>query len=190
MLNPYTQCTPVTFWHFGFSFFRDEKHRDMLTEREQQEIEDELKHLPTRQSGSIDALKIVQKHRGWVSDEALDDLSPVLGMSRAELDQVATFYNLIFRQPVGRHVIMVCDSVSCWVMGEERIMGMLQRKLGIKPGQTTPDGEFTLLPTVCLGHCEQAPVLMLDGEIIGNLTEEKLESLIAKERKSENAKGI
>ena len=156
----------------------------MLTDHERTEIEDILSHAETRQSASIDALKIVQKHRGWVSDEALDDLSPVLGLSQAELDSIATFYNLIFRKPVGRHVILVCDGVSCWIMGEERLMGHLQRRLGIQPGETTEDGMFTLLPTVCLGHCEQAPAMMLDGEIIGNLTEEKIERILAEKRKS------
>lgn len=136
-------------------------------------------HLPTRESGCIAALKIVQKYRGWVSDDALGDLSPVLGMSHAEIDSVATFYNLIFRRPVGRHVILVCDSVSCWIMGEQRLMDHLKIKLGICPGETTSDGEFTLLPTVCLGHCEQAPVMMLDGEIIGNLTDEKIDQVLA-----------
>ena len=157
----------------------------MLTEHERTEIEDILSHAETRQSGSIDALKIVQRHRGWVSDEALDDLSRVLGLSRADLDNVATFYNLIFRKPVGKHVILVCDSVSCWIMGEERVMDHLQRKLGIQPGGTTEDGMFTLLPTVCLGHCEQAPVMMLDGEIIGSLTDEKIDRILAEKRESQ-----
>ena len=150
----------------------------MLSELELRDIEHELEHLPTRQSGCIDALKIVQKHRGWVSDEALGDLAVLLGMSRADLDGVATFYNLIFRRPVGKHVIFVCDSVSCWLTGEERVVDYLQRKLGIQLGETTADTLFTLLPTVCLGHCEVAPVMMLDGEIIGNLTEEKIDQAL------------
>lgn len=154
----------------------------MLTNTERQQIEEQLTHVPTRQSGCIEAMKIVQQHRGWVSDEALEDLAPVLGMSKAALDSVATFYNLIFRRPVGNHVILVCDSVSCWVMGEERLMDHLQRKLGIRSGETTPDGEFTLLPTVCLGHCDLAPVMMLDGEIVGNLTGEKIDQLLAEAR--------
>ena len=150
-----------------------------LTEQEIQDIEGELRHLPTRQAACIDALWVLQKSRGWISDELLDDLSLLLDMSRADIDSVATFYNLIFRKPVGKHVIMVCDSVSCWIMDEECINDCLQRKLGIQPGETTADGMFTLLPTVCLGHCEQAPVMMLDGEIIGNLTEEKIDRLLA-----------
>lgn len=151
----------------------------MLSEREIADIEEELSHLPTRRSGCIDALKVVQRHRGWVSDEALDDLAPVLEMTPAEIDSVATFYNLIFRRPVGKHVIFVCDSVSCWLTGQETVLACLQRKLGIQPGETTPDGKFTLLPTVCLGHCEQGPVMMLDGVIIGNLTEERIEEALA-----------
>lgn len=151
----------------------------MLSKQELQEIERALEHLPNRESGCVEALKVVQQHRGWVSDEALQDLSPVLGMSVAQIDSVATFYNLIFRMPVGKHVILVCDSVSCWITGEERLMDYLERKLAIKLGQTTPDGMFTLLPTVCLGHCELAPVMMLDGKIIGNLTEEKIDNILA-----------
>jgi len=154
----------------------------MLSEEERLEIERELENLPTRRAGSIDALKIVQKHRRYVSDEALKDLAPILGMTPAELDSVATFYNLIFRKPVGRHVIMVCDSISCFLTGQERVMDYLKQKLGIEPGQTTADGLFTLLPTVCLGHCEQAPVMMLDGEIVGNLTEERIDRALAKAR--------
>lgn len=158
----------------------------MLSQQERDEIERALAELPNRQSGCIDALKVVQYYRRWVSDEAINDLAPVLGMSAAEVDSVATFYNLIYRQPVGEHVIHVCDSVSCWIMGEERILDHLQKKLGIQPGETTADGMFTLLPNACLGHCELAPVMMLDGEIIGNLTDEKLDQALADAaRKSE-----
>lgn len=151
----------------------------MLSETEKREIEEELKHSPTARSVCIDAMKVVQRHRGWVSDEALDDLSDLLGLSCAELDNIATFYNLIFREPVGEHVILVCDSISCWLTGGETVMATLQRKLGIRPGETTGDGKFTLLPTVCLGHCELAPVMMLDGEIMGNLTDEKIDQALA-----------
>jgi NADH-quinone oxidoreductase subunit E len=151
----------------------------MLTELERTEIEQEIAHLPERQSACIDALRIVRKHRGWVSDEVIDDLAPVLGMSRAEVDSVATFYNLIFRKPVGKHVIMVCDSVSCWVCGEEKVLAYLESRLGIKLGETTPDGLITLLPTVCIGHCEQAPVMMVDEQVTGNLTEERIDRVIS-----------
>ena len=126
----------------------------MLTTEEQKEIEAEMTHYPVKESVCIDALKIVQRHRGWVSDDTLQDVAQFLQMSVDQLDSVATFYNLIFRKPVGRHVIFYCDSVSCWLLGCNRLRDDLSDKLGIRPGQTTPDGKFTLLPIVCLGACD------------------------------------
>ena len=82
----------------------------MLTQEEKKEIDEELKLFPFKKAASIEALKIVQHHRGWVSDECIDDLSEYLEMSSEELDNIATFYNLVFRKPVGRHTILICDS--------------------------------------------------------------------------------
>jgi NADH-quinone oxidoreductase subunit E len=141
----------------------------MLTAEERSEIEAEFARYPNRQAVSIDALKIVQRHRGWVSDESLRDVAEFLDMSPAELDGVATFYNLIFRRPVGRHVILLCDSVSCWIMGYERLKADLTARLGIGFGQSTSDGRFTLLPIVCLGACDRAPTLMIDEDLYTNV---------------------
>jgi NADH-quinone oxidoreductase subunit E len=141
----------------------------MLTAEEISEIETEAAHYPKREAVSIDALKIVQRHRGWVSDESLRDIAAHLGMSSTDLDSVATFYNLIFRKPVGRHVIMVCDSVSCWIMGHDRIRKQLGERLGIEFGETTPDSRFTLLPIVCLGCCDHAPAMMVDADLHSDL---------------------
>ena len=103
-------------------------------------------------------------------------------MTADEVDGVATFYNLIFRRPVGRHVILLCDSVSCWVMGHDAIRDRLQVHLGIGPGETTPDGRFTLLPSVCLGACDRAPAMMIDGELHGELDPGTIDSILAKYR--------
>jgi len=89
---------------------------NFLTEQEIAEIESEISHLPNRPSAAIDALKIVQSYRGWISDESLNAIAELLDMSAGELDGIATFYNLIYRQPVGEKVILYCDSVSCWLM--------------------------------------------------------------------------
>jgi NADH-quinone oxidoreductase subunit E len=155
---------------------------EVLTAAESGEIEQLLKHYPVRDSVAIDALKIVQRHRGWISDEALKDLADFIGMTPADLDGVATFYNLLFRKPVGRHVITVCDSVSCWIMGYENIREQLFSKLGIQYGQTTPDGRFTLLPIVCLGACDRAPVMMVDGDTHGRLTASNLDGILERYR--------
>jgi NADH-quinone oxidoreductase subunit E len=152
----------------------------MLTAEEINEIEAEAANYPKREAVSIDALKIVQRHRGWVSDESLGDIAGHLGMSPADLDSVATFYNLIFRRPVGRHVITVCDSVSCWIMGEERIREHLQERLGIGLGETTPDDRFTLLPTVCLGCCDHAPAMMVDRDLHSDLNSQKIDAALEK----------
>ncbi len=150
----------------------------MLTAQEIQEIEAEAVHYPTRGAVSIDALRIVQRHRGWVSDESLRDIAGHLGMSPTDLDSVATFYNLICRRPVGRHVIMVCDSVSCWIMGCDRVRKHLHDHLGIGPGETTPDHRFTLLPIVCLGCCDHAPAMTVDRDLHGDLDPQKIDAAL------------
>jgi len=152
----------------------------MLTAEEIHEIDSEAAHYPRRDAVSIDALKIVQKHRGWVSDESLRDIAQHIGMSPTDLDSVATFYNLIYRRPVGRHVISVCDSVSCWIMGCEQIREHLQQRLGVGLGETTADNRFTLLPTVCLGCCDRAPALMVDGDLHTDLDTQKVDTELEK----------
>ena len=149
----------------------------LLSAEEVDEIEAEISHLPDRQSAAIDALMIVQKHRGWVSDQSLSEIANLLEMSSAELDGVATFYNLIYRQPVGRHVISMCDSVSCYVMGADALGKDLQSKLGIRFGETTNDGRFTLLPIVCLGACDKAPTMQIDEDLIESVSAEDLDEI-------------
>ena len=150
----------------------------MLTVEERREIEEKLTQYPTRQAISIDAMLIIQQHQGWVSDESLRDLSELLGLSVADLDGVATFYNLIRRKPVGRHVALICDSVSCWIMGCERVRDHLCGRLGIQLGGTTADGRFTLLPIVCLGACDRAPAMMIDGKLFEDLDERQIEEVL------------
>jgi len=107
-------------------------------------------------------------------------VAALLDMTPDELDSVATFYNLIFRQPVGRHVILVCDTVSCWVMGYEEIVAQLGERLGIAFGQTTADGRFTLLPIPCLGACDRAPAMMIDDDLHGPVLPEALDEILAR----------
>ena len=151
----------------------------MLSERERERIEEEARHHEHRRAAVSEALLILQEGRGWVSDEGIADVAAALGMSVDEVDGVATYYELIFRKPVGKHVIMVCDSVSCWITGEERILEHLQRRLGIMAGGTTKDGAFTLLPAGCLGACDAGPALMIDGKLFENLTPEKADTILS-----------
>ncbi len=150
----------------------------MLSETEQREIENEAVAYPLRRSACIDALIIVQRHRGWISDESIRDVAAVLGMTSHEVDAVATFYNLIYRRPVGRTVIHVCDSISCWVMGCDKVCAHLRSKLGVGWGETTADGQFTVLPIPCLGACDHAPAAMVNGELHTDLTPARIDSLL------------
>lgn len=152
----------------------------MLTEKETKAIDHEIAILPFRKAAVIEALKIVQEHRGWVSDEGVASIADYLGMSPAEVDSVATFYNRIFRRPVGRHVILVCDSISCYVMGYKKLYDALSKKLGIRYGETTPDQRFTLLPNVCLGCCDRAPALMVDEDLYRDATPEGIDAILDK----------
>lgn len=137
-----------------------------------------LEACPMPRAGCIEALTVVQRHRGWVSDEGVIDVAALLGMTPAEVDSVATFYNFIFRGPVGRHVVLLCDSISCWVMGYENLLDHLKTKLGVEPGGTSADGRFTLLPNVCLGACDEAPAMMVDDELYGRLTPAKIDEIL------------
>ena len=149
----------------------------MLTEEEKREIEEELKHFAHRQAACVEALKIVQRHRGWVSDE-IRGIAELLGMTTDELDAVATFYSFIFRRPVGKHIILICDSISCWIMGYDIVREHLKKRIGIGLGETSADGQFTLLPVSCLGACDHAPAMMIDDELYPDLTPEKIDSIL------------
>lgn len=149
-----------------------------LTPEEMAEIDHEIALVPMRRAAAIEALKIVQHHRGWISDESLQAVAGYLEISPEELDSVATFYNLVFRRPVGRNIILLCDSISCYVMGYEKIREQIRERLGIGFGQTTPDGRFTLLPNACLGTCDHAPALMINNELFRDVKEEDLEEIL------------
>jgi NADH-quinone oxidoreductase subunit E len=152
----------------------------MLSTEERKEIDEAISIMPVKKAACIEALKVVQHHRRWISDESLKDVADYMEMSTAELDSVATFYNMLFRQPVGRHIILVCDSVSCWVMGYENVRDHLMKKLSIKYGQTTPDDRFTLLPNCCLGTCDTAPAMMIDNDLYQNVKLEQLDEILNK----------
>jgi len=152
----------------------------MLSPEEKKEIDKELATLPYKRAACIGAMKTVQKYRGWLDREGLHDVAEYLEMSPHELDSVASFYNLIFQHPVGKNVIFVCDSISCWVEGYPGIMKYIQDKLQIKPGETTSDGNFTLLTIPCLGLCDKAPAMIIGKESYGSLSEEKVDRILEK----------
>ncbi len=154
----------------------------MLSEREKERIRAEAAHFENPHAAVGEALMIVQESRGWVSDEGVADIAGALGMSPAEVDAIATYSDLVYRRPVGSRVILLCDSVSCWVTGCEQIAAHVKARLGIEPGETSADGRYTLIPVGCLGACELAPAMMVDGKLHGNLTTDEVDRILAEPR--------
>ena len=152
----------------------------MLSTKEKEEIHEETRLYPYQAAACIDALKIVQHHRGWISDEAVEEIAAELEMSVEEVDSIATFYTRIYRRQVGRNIILVCDSVSCMVMGYESIYKHISDKLSIRFGETTPDERFTLLPISCLGDCDHAPSVMINNDLHNNLTINSIDEILEK----------
>ncbi|MEQ1681581.1 MAG: NADH-quinone oxidoreductase subunit NuoE [Nitrospira sp.] len=152
----------------------------MLSDTERRELEDAVKHYPNKRGATIDALLTIQRRRGWISDDTLLEIAQFLEITVEDVDSVATFYNLIFRKPVGRHVAFVCDSISCWIKGCEQVQEQIKTLYSADLGQTSPDGRLTVLPIACLGHCERAPALMIDQDVYGNVTPEKIEQIVEK----------
>jgi NADH-quinone oxidoreductase subunit E len=131
---------------------------------------------------AVDVMMALQDHYGYLSDAARDTAADLLGMSPLEVDELATFYTFIYREPVGRYVIHVCDSLICWLAGEENIVDHLRKVLAIDFGETTPDGLFTLLPVCCIGYCDRAPAILVNRRVHGPLTIEKLDALLGQYR--------
>ena len=117
----------------------------------------------------VDVLWALQQRRGHIDDEAVRLAAAECDLTPQEVDEVATFYNLLLRRPAGRRQIYVCDSISCELCGCERLIEELKTQLGVGLGEVTADGEFGLLPIVCLGHCEMAPCLLANERVYGPL---------------------
>ncbi len=141
-------------------------------------IEHECGHFEQPQAACIEALKIVQRRHGWVPDGAIPAIASALGIATASVEGVATFYSLIFRQPVGRHVILLCDSSSCFLTGYDALREALVEQLGIGYGETSADGRFTLLPVCCLGACDRGPAMMIGEDTYGPVAPEDLSGLL------------
>jgi NADH-quinone oxidoreductase subunit E len=152
----------------------------MLTDKEREEIHEEMMAYPYPSAVCVDALKIVQRHRGWISDSAVADIASELGMSADAVDGIATFYTRIYRKPVGRNIILVCEGISCMVMGYEPVYKHISAKLGIGFGETTTDERFTLLPVSCLGDCDHAPVMMINDDHYNNLDIKEIDAILEK----------
>ncbi len=154
----------------------------LLTTEEIETLTAKAATIPHPMEMVVDVLRAIQDRNGWVPDEGIELAARILGTSPLKVEEIATFYDKIYRQPVGRKVIHLCDSICCWGVGGEEIARHLQQSLGIGFGETTPDGVFTLLPTCCLGACGKAPAMMVGLTTYGNLTPERIDEILDRER--------
>ncbi len=138
-----------------------------------------MKKYPQARSALLPALEIAQREAGYLSPQVLREVALLMDLPPVEVASVASFYTMLYRRPVGKHVIQVCTNISCSLMGAEHIVDVLRKKLGIEVGETTPDGRFTLLTVECLGSCGTAPMMQVDDTYYENLTEERLDAILA-----------
>lgn len=152
----------------------------MLSEESRAEIRKIRNEYPAAESAILPALQRAQRdHDGWLPTEAIDEVAEALGLPPTRVGAVASFYTMLHRKPVGRHVIYICTNVSCSLLGAEHLRDYIGSKLGIRPGETTPDGQFTLEEVECLGSCGTAPMMQVDDAYHENLTEAKIDRLLA-----------
>ena len=144
----------------------------MIPEHLKASLEQRVADAVTNREAAVDIMKELQRHYGWLTDEAVEEASQLLGLSPLQVEELATFYEMIYRRPVGRHVVHVCDSISCWASGGETLMKSLAQFLEIEPGSTTSDSTITLLPCSCLGNCGEAPCMMIGEVQYGRMTPE------------------
>lgn len=150
----------------------------MLPTDTRQSLTDHIASVAHPRELIVDVMFAVQDHYGYLSDEAIVEVAELLEMSPLEVEELATFYTFVYREPVGKYVIHICDSLVCWLDGYESIRDHLCKKLGIEMGETTTDGLFTLLPVCCIGYCDRAPAVLINRKVYGPLTIDKLDQIL------------
>ena len=150
-----------------------------LTEHEIEHLREHIEHYPEKRAGAIYCLYYVQDKYGYIPRASLDEVSQLTDLSPTQLDELITFYTLLRRRPVGRRLIRICASISCYTRGSEQVLAAAKEAVGVEFGQISKDGAVTVLPSICLGLCDRAPAgLVDDSEDLGELTPEKIRDLI------------
>src|SRR5947209_13128904 len=150
----------------------------MISEQAKQRMRNLAARYPRARSAVMPALYIAQQEEGYITREALQAVAEAIGMTADDVESVATFYTMYYQQPPGRKVIKVCTSISCYLRNCDTLVKHLEQRLGIKRGETTADGNYTLMTTECLASCGTAPVLQVNNEFVENVTPEMADSLI------------
>lgn len=150
----------------------------MLTEKTRQAILDLQKKYPEKRSALIPALHIAQEEVGFLPSEVQQEVANLFNLALTEVHGVVTFYDMFHEEPVGKHLLHVCKNVSCMLRGGDAVLEKLCQKLQVKPGETTADGEFTVLPSECLGACDRAPMWIVDEKVVGPIAEADIDQVL------------
>jgi len=152
-----------------------------------QETEDKFKHLasiyPRKRSALIPMLLLAQREDGYIKPATIDYVGKYLDLNPSEVDSILSFYTLLRRRPLGKYHILICTNLSCMLRGSDEIVSCVERKLGVRLGEATPDGLFSAVEFECLGSCTTAPVVQINGEFFENLDAKKSESILDDLRK-------
>lgn len=143
-------------------------------------VREALEEHGTKEEELIPILTTVNQKIGYIPKEAMVQISDAMKISQSQLHSVASFYRMLFTKPVGRHVIKFCESAPCHVSGGRQVWNRLREELKLEPGQTSPDGRWTLVTVSCLGVCSVGPVVLIDDDIYGNLSPDQLPDILAK----------
>lgn len=150
----------------------------MFSETAIKELSEIRTRYPNNRAALLPAIYIAQREFGYLSPEAYEAVSTILGIPKATVRGVATFYAMYKHKPMGRHLIQLCTNVSCMLFGAERLVDFLKNKYGLEVGGTTPDRKFSLVIMECIGGCDVAPAMLVNNDYYGNLTEEKIEEIL------------
>jgi NADH-quinone oxidoreductase E subunit len=150
----------------------------MLLEENKVRLDSIITRYPQKQAALLPALHLIQEQEGYISEEAMQYIADYLGIPFGHVLGVVTFYTMFYDKPMGRHHIQVCTNISCQLLGAESIVDHIGKRCGIKPGQTTDDGKFTLSEVECLGSCGTAPMMQINDDYHENLTAERIDSII------------
>jgi NADH-quinone oxidoreductase E subunit len=159
----------------------------MFSKSIEKEFQELIQKYPSKRSALIPALYIVQRELGYVTPEGLEYVAKLLGMTPAQILEVASFYTMLYLKPVGKNVLWVCHNLSCNLCGAEEIIEHLEKKLGITSGETTADGNFTLLRQECLASCDTAPVMQVNDDYEEKLTPQRVDEILNKHRGNQEA---
>lgn len=156
----------------------------MLTEKTRKAILDLQKLYPEKRSALIPALHLAQAEVGYLPVEVQKEVAALFEIDATEVHGVVTFYDMFFEEPVGKHLLHVCKNASCMLRGCDALIEKLCQKLQVKPGEVSPDGEFTIIPSECLGACDRAPMMIVDDKVVGPVQESDLDQILAEAKKS------